>query len=101
MAHRRQAGPRHPPVRAGSVLLVALVLLVGPAGWPAFAAQPTSSTSSPPSASPTSSVSSSSASSAQLGPSAWEPPAVDMSALPPNPPPGPPPGVTYTQQTDC
>jgi membrane-anchored mycosin MYCP len=38
---------------------------------------------------------------AQPGPSTWEPPPVDMTALPADTPPGPPPGTTYTQKTAC
>jgi membrane-anchored mycosin MYCP len=37
---------------------------------------------------------------ATAGPS-WEPPPVNLAALPPDRPPGPPPGVTYTQRTRC
>lgn len=32
---------------------------------------------------------------------AWEPPPVDMTALPADTPPGPPPGVTYQQKNAC
>jgi len=39
--------------------------------------------------------------SAQPGPSTWEPPPVDSTALPANTPPGPPAGTTYTQKTTC
>lgn len=35
------------------------------------------------------------------GPGTWEPPPVDMTALPPDGPPGPPAGTTYTQKTAC
>ncbi|HKN98859.1 MAG TPA: type VII secretion-associated serine protease mycosin [Pseudonocardiaceae bacterium] len=34
-------------------------------------------------------------------PPAWEPPPVNMAALPGDPAPGPPPGVTYVQQNQC
>jgi membrane-anchored mycosin MYCP len=33
--------------------------------------------------------------------SSWQPPPVDMSALPPDLPPGPPPGIKYVQKTGC
>jgi len=38
---------------------------------------------------------------AQPGPSTWQPPGVDMAALPADGPPGPPAGTTYTQKTQC
>ena len=38
---------------------------------------------------------------AQPGPANWQPPPVEMSALPPDGPPGPPAGTTYTQKTQC
>ena len=34
-------------------------------------------------------------------PPSWQPPPVDMSALPADPQPGPPPGVTYQQKNAC
>jgi membrane-anchored mycosin MYCP len=54
-----------------SVLLVFVVLIIGP-GATALAATPS-----------------------------WQPPPVDMSALPADGPPGPPAGTTYTQKTAC
>jgi membrane-anchored mycosin MYCP len=69
--------------RAVSIGLAALILAAGPGGWPAFADDPTSTTT------------------AQPGPSFWEPPEVDPSALPPDGAPGPPPGTTFQQSAQC
>jgi membrane-anchored mycosin MYCP len=63
------------------VVLATLVLAIGPTSWPAVADTPTTT--------------------AQPGPSSWEPPTVDMSALPPDGTPGPAAGVTYQQKTGC
>ncbi|HEY3607450.1 MAG TPA: type VII secretion-associated serine protease mycosin [Pseudonocardiaceae bacterium] len=54
-----------------SILLVFVVLIIGP-GAAALAAGPS-----------------------------WQPPPVDMTALPADGPPGPPAGTTYTQKTQC
>ncbi|HEX3591984.1 MAG TPA: type VII secretion-associated serine protease mycosin [Pseudonocardiaceae bacterium] len=59
---------------AGRVLCAALLLTAVPAGFPAAATPP---------------------------PPAWEPPPVNMAALPKDTPPGPPAGITYTQKNQC
>ncbi|HEX4705652.1 MAG TPA: type VII secretion-associated serine protease mycosin [Pseudonocardiaceae bacterium] len=76
------ATSRHAGRRWLFAVLVAVVLMAPVAGTTAAADTPTSSTAQPDA-------------------SSWQPPAVDMTALPADGPPGPGTGVTYTQKSGC